>query len=131
MGDWTVETWSRVRHGRVRAIEVVRGGGIAGGDVIVVEEEKIPVREPVRAYAEMLGVDPLTLASEGVAVLAVDPSKAEEIVERMRELGYRDASIIGEVRSSERHRGIVLLRSVTGGVRILEPPSGEIVPRIC
>jgi len=40
MGDWTVETWSRVRHGRVRAIEVVRGGGKAGGDVIVVEEDR-------------------------------------------------------------------------------------------
>ncbi len=101
------------------------------GTVIVVEEEKIPVREPVRAYAEMLGVDPLTLASEGVAVLAVDPSKAEEVVEEMHRLGYKQASIIGEVRRAERHRGIVLLKSVTGGVRILEPPSGEIVPRIC
>ncbi len=103
----------------------------ATGTVIVVEEEKIPLREPVRAYTEMLGVDPLTLASEGVAVLAVAPEKAEEVLKRIHELGYRDATIIGEVRRAERHRGIVLLRSVTGGVRILEPPSGEIVPRIC
>ncbi len=103
----------------------------ATGTVIVVEEERIPVREPVRAYTEMLGVDPLTLASEGVAVLGVAAEKAEEVLQRMHELGYRDAAIIGEVRSAERHRGIVLLKSVTGGVRILEPPSGEIVPRIC
>ncbi len=101
------------------------------GTVIVVDEAEIPVREPVRAYAEMLGVDPLTLASEGVAVLAVDPSKAEEVLQRMHELGYREARIIGEVRSHEKHKGLVLLKSVTGGVRILEPPSGEIVPRIC
>jgi len=33
------ETWSRVRHRRVKAVEVVRGGGIAGGDVIIVEED--------------------------------------------------------------------------------------------
>ncbi len=101
------------------------------GTVIVVEEEKIPIREAVRAYTEMLGVDPLTLASEGVAVLGVEAGKADEVVERMHELGYKYATIIGEVRKAERHKGIVLLKSVTGGLRILEPPSGEIVPRIC
>ncbi|AEM38474.1 hypothetical protein Pyrfu_0605 [Pyrolobus fumarii 1A] len=35
-----MEFWSRVRHRGVKAVEVVRGGGIAGGDVIVVEEDK-------------------------------------------------------------------------------------------
>ncbi|AEM38565.1 hydrogenase expression/formation protein HypE [Pyrolobus fumarii 1A] len=103
----------------------------ATGTVIVIDEEKIPIREPVRAYTEMLGVDPLTLASEGVALLAVDASKAEEVLQRIHELGYKEARIIGEVKKAERHKGIVLLKSVTGGVRILEPPSGEIVPRIC
>ena len=103
------------------------------GTVIVVEEERVPVRPQVREYAEMLGVDPLSLASEGVAVLAVDSGAAEEMVEEMRRLGYREASIVGRVHKPRdpRHAGRVLLRSVTGGVRILEPPSGEIVPRIC
>jgi len=103
------------------------------GTVIVIDEARVPVRPQVKEYAEMLGVDPLSLASEGAAVLAVAPEKAEEIVEFMRSLGYEQASIIGEVYEAKdpRHRGRVLLRSVTGGVRILEPPSGEIVPRIC
>ncbi len=103
------------------------------GTVIVVDESSIPVREQVREYAEMLGVDPLSLASEGVAVLAVDPSVADEILDYMHRLGYREASMVGEVYkpSNPSHAGRVLLRSITGGVRILEPPSGEIVPRIC
>lgn len=101
------------------------------GTVIVIEEEKIPLREPVVAYSEMLGIDPLYLASEGVAVLGVDPGVAEEILAFIRKLGYRDAEIIGEVKKSERYKGFVLYRSAVGGVRILEPPRGELVPRIC
>ena len=99
--------------------------------VIVVEEEKIPLREPVVAYSEMLGIDPLYLASEGVAVLGVDGSMAEEILDFIHSLGYGEAAIIGEVRHSERYKGYVLYRSTVGGVRILEPPRGELVPRIC
>jgi len=101
--------------------------------VIVIREEAVPIRPQVREYAEMLGIDPFSLASEGVAVLAVDHSVAEQVVERMRELGYRDASIVGEVYKPKdpRHSGKVLLKSLTGGVRIMEPPSGELVPRIC
>jgi len=103
----------------------------SSGTVIVVEEDKIPLREPVVSYAEMLGIDPLALASEGVAVLGVDPGAAGEVVEYMRRLGYKHASIIGEARSSEKYKGYVLYRSSVGGVRILEPPRGELVPRIC
>nr|WP_228546723.1 hydrogenase expression/formation protein HypE [Hyperthermus butylicus] len=103
------------------------------GLVIAIDEAKIPVREQVRAYAELLGVDPLALASEGAAVLAVDPLMAEEVVEFMRSLGYEEATIIGEVRvpRQERHRGLVIAKTMAGGFRIVEPPSGELVPRIC
>jgi hydrogenase expression/formation protein HypE len=103
------------------------------GVVIVVDESRIPVREEVRAYAELLGIEPLALASEGVAVLAVDPYAVDDIVEAMRRLGYAEARVVGEVREApeERFRGTVLLRTVAGGFRVLEPPSGELVPRIC
>jgi len=103
------------------------------GTVIVIEEERVPIRPQVKEYAEMLGVDPLSLASEGAAVLAVDPEAAEEVLREMHRLGYREASIVGQVYEARdpAHAGRVLLKSVTGGVRILEPPSGEIVPRIC
>ncbi len=103
------------------------------GTVVVLEEENIPVKPQVREYAEMLGIDPLSLASEGVAVLAVDSSVAEEVLGFIHSLGFREAAIVGRVYKPriEHHRGKVVLRTITGGSRILEPPSGELVPRIC
>jgi len=115
-------------------------GGLAGvlnewssksGYIIVVNEDSIPVREAVKRYTEIIGVDPLYLASEGVAVLSVDSSYVDEILEYMRSLGFGNASIIGEVRASERYKGYVLARTGVGGFRIIEPPHGELVPRIC
>jgi len=96
---------------------------------IIIWEEKVPLRDEVRAYSEMLGVDPFSLASEGIALIAVDSDKAENMVEELRRKGYRNAEIIGEVRKGK--EGYVLVETIRGGLRILEPPIGEIVPRIC
>ncbi len=101
------------------------------GNIIVVEEEKIPVREPVRAYSEMLGVDPLSLACEGRVLLGVEREVAEEVLNYIRNLGYVDAEIIGEVYEPKKHRGLVLEKTIAGGIKVLESPSGEVVPRIC
>ncbi len=103
------------------------------GTVIVLHEDRIPVKKKVRDYAEMLGIDPLSLASEGVAVLAVDEAYGTEILEYIRSKGFEEAEIIGRVYEAKKpeHKGKVLLRTITGGYRILEPPSGELVPRIC
>ncbi len=114
-------------------------GGLAGslnewakktGLVLVVDEERIPVREEVRAFTELLGVDPLTLACEGRALLGVSSESVEEILSFLENRGEAP-SLIGEVHKSKRFEGIVLLKTISGGSRILEPPSGEIVPRIC
>lgn len=103
----------------------------ATGTVIVVDESKIPIKDVVRSYSEMLGIDPLSLACEGVALLGVGADVAGEVLNLIRELGYESAEIIGEVRMSPQYKGTVLLKSVVGGFRILEPPRGELVPRIC
>ena len=42
---------------------------------------------------------------------------------------WKDAEIIGEVR--EDRKGMVLLRTVVGGTRILRKPMGEPIPRVC
>ncbi|MDW8035847.1 MAG: hydrogenase expression/formation protein HypE [Candidatus Korarchaeum sp.] len=101
------------------------------GLVVVVSEDKVPVREDVRAFTELLGVDPFFLACEGRAVLGVESNLAEEILRFIRDLGYSDASIIGEVKRKEGYGGIVVMKTLVGGLRVLEPPSGIIVPRIC
>jgi len=102
-----------------------------GDYVILIEEEKIPIRPPVRKFCEMLGIDPLYLACEGVMVLAVSPEAADEVVQELHSMGFENASIIGEVRSTSRFSKIVVCKTATGGLRIVEPLKSSLVPRIC
>ena len=97
---------------------------------IVIEEERIKVREEVRGVCDLLGFDPYYLANEGKLVALVPQSEAERVLEAMREnpLG-REAMIIG--RTVEENPGRVLLKTGIGGHRLLEPLSGELLPRIC
>lgn len=115
-------------------------GGLAGvlndwasetGLVIVIDENAIPIKPSVKRYAEMLGIDPLYLASEGVVILSVNSSIDNQVVEYMKSLGFENARIIGEVKYSEKFKGIVLAKTSVGGYRIIEPPRGELIPRIC
>ncbi len=99
------------------------------GTSIVVFENEIPMRPEVRTYAEMLGVEPLALASEGQALFVVDPSIEEQALEALRKNGFEEARTIGEVRGGK--KGYVVLKTRVGGLRILEKPIGELVPRIC
>lgn len=99
--------------------------------VIVVDEAEVPVRPAVRSYAELLGLDPLYLASEGAAVIGVGGDVAEEVLKDVQACGFPDAKLVGEVREGGRYAGLVLLKTEVGGHRILEPPTGELVPRIC
>ena len=99
------------------------------GTSVVVYEDRIPMRPEVKTYAEMLGVEPLALASEGQAVFVVDPSIEEEALEELRKAGYEEAASIGEVKGGR--SGYVVLKTKVGGLRILEKPIGELVPRIC
>lgn len=115
-------------------------GGLAGtlnewvsraGLVAIVDEKSIPIAESVKRYSEMLGIDPLYLASEGVAAFSVDSSVAGEFLEYLKSLGAEEAAVIGEFRANEKYRGYVLAKTLVGGYRVIEPPRGEIVPRIC
>jgi len=96
---------------------------------IEVNEIEIPVSQPVRNACELLGLDPLTIGNEGKLVVAVVPQMAERVLEEMRKspLG-KDARIIGRATSRFNR---VILRTEVGGRRILEPPVGDPVPRIC
>jgi hydrogenase expression/formation protein HypE len=97
---------------------------------VMLQEASIPVREPVRAACEFLGLDPLYVANEGRFVAFVAPSGAEQALETVREhpLG-RQACIIGEVVAA--HPGQVRMRSAFGGTRVVSMMSGEQLPRIC
>jgi hydrogenase expression/formation protein HypE len=95
-----------------------------------VEEENIPMRGEVRAACELMGLDPLYLANEGKCVVIAAPEQAASVLGAMQatEAG-RQAAIIGKV--TEKYPGRVILHTVSGGKRLVEPLSGEPLPRIC
>jgi len=99
---------------------------------IRIEEDNIPLSRPVRGAAELLGIDPLYLACEGRAVLVVPEARADKILDGIRKNAQgRQAAIIGEVGSERGRQGELLLATVTGGLRLLEPLTSELLPRIC
>ncbi len=97
---------------------------------IIVSEEKIPLKPEVMAASRMLGIDPYTVANEGKAVIGVRRDKADEMLAVLRgtEEG-KNAEIIGEV--VDKYNGKVILETIVGGRRIMEPPVGDPVPRVC
>jgi len=96
---------------------------------IAVHEESIPIKTGVRVACEMLGIDPLEVGNEGKLVIASIPEKAEEILKVLRNFPIgKDANIIGEASGEFRE---VVLQTAVGGRRIMLPPIGDPVPRIC
>jgi hydrogenase expression/formation protein HypE len=99
---------------------------------LLVEEDLIPLSRPVRAAAGLLGIDPLFLACEGRAVIAAPKDKADAILREVRrDPAGRRAAVIGEVQTKVGRPGELLLRTNSGGLRLLEPLTSELLPRIC
>jgi len=99
---------------------------------LLVEEDKIPLSRPVLAASELLGIDPLYMACEGKAVVIAPKAKAGEFLRLVRShpLG-RKAAVIGEVQDRIGKPGELILQTATGGLRLLEPLTSELLPRIC
>jgi len=96
---------------------------------ILVQEDRIPIREDVKAACEMLGIDPLEVGNEGKILIGVVREKAEEVLLALRETKEgKGAQIIGEATKQFKE---VALETAVGGKRILAPPIGDPVPRIC
>jgi hydrogenase expression/formation protein HypE len=96
---------------------------------ILVVEEKIPLREDVRSACEMLGIDPLEVGNEGKIIIGVVAEKAEEVLTALRDTKEgKKAQIIGEATDQFKE---VALQTVVGGKRVLTPPIGDPIPRIC
>lgn len=97
---------------------------------IEIAEAAIPVKEDIRWASEMLGVDPYSITNEGKVVIAVSRAMAEKTLEAIRRTGRGgDAMIIGE--ATAEHAGEVVMETVVGGRRLMEPPIGDPAPRIC
>ncbi len=99
---------------------------------VVIQEEKVPLSRTIRGATELLGIDPLYLACEGRAVLVVPERSASRILAKIRgdNLG-KNAAVIGQVESAIGKHGELLLQTISGGMRLLEPLTSELLPRIC
>ncbi len=105
---------------------------IAEDSAVAVEldERDLPVRSVVHAACETLGLDPLHVPCEGRLVAIVEELATERLLEAMRaHPNGRDAAIVGRVTDGE--PGRVTLRTTVGGRRLVDLPSGELLPRIC
>lgn len=97
---------------------------------IIVFEEKVPVRDEVKGACEILGLDPMFIANEGVFVAFTSPEVADSVLEVMRSHPFgKNAAIIGEV--VDEHPGVVTVKTIFGARRVLDMISGEQLPRIC
>jgi hydrogenase expression/formation protein HypE len=114
-------------------------GGLAGvlADItestslsIDITEDQVPVSRTARHAAEMLGLDPLTVANEGKVVAVVASQDGERALHALRNhpLG-KSAAVIGQITGAA--PPLVELLTRAGGRRIVQRPYGEELPRIC
>jgi len=124
--------------------DLTRGGlasalhelAMAAGLPVRLSEERIPVSPAVRRGADLLGLDPLHLANEGRMVVVVDSADLEATLAVLEPHG---GAWIGAVEGEQGPAGAaahpagprLLLRTAFGSERVLSPPAGDLLPRIC
>ncbi len=107
---------------------------------IKIYEENIAINPAVSGVCELLGFEAFELANEGTFILAVDSEMADLAVNILKKYN-ENAAIIGEVLEPENRVNSIFANSVAtyrviiqnayGASRFLEPPKGELLPRIC
>ncbi|HEU5218371.1 MAG TPA: hydrogenase expression/formation protein HypE [Gemmatimonadales bacterium] len=97
---------------------------------IVLDESAVPIPGPVAAACEMLGLDPLYVANEGVMLVILPEPHADSALALLRghALGT-DAVRLGRVVPD--HPGMVIMRTAVGGSRVVDMLPGDQLPRIC
>ncbi|MGA2764655.1 MAG: hydrogenase expression/formation protein HypE [Spirochaetia bacterium] len=97
---------------------------------IQVEEDDFPVDQDVKAVCDLLGLNPLEIANEGVFVAFVSGDASEKALAALRAspLGAR-AQRVGKVTAEAAGR-VTMVTSI-GGRRLLDFPRGLLLPRIC
>ena len=97
---------------------------------VLLDESAITVPPAVAAACEMLGLDPLYVANEGVLVAFVAPEAAREALAALRShpLGSQ-ATIAG--RAATDNPGLVVYCTRIGSRRVVDMLPGDQLPRIC
>jgi hydrogenase expression/formation protein HypE len=96
---------------------------------ILLEDGKIPLSASTNSISEMLGIEPMNLACEGRMLLVCSQNTTDKILKEWKKLPEgKGAAVIGTVTEDE---GRVVMKTVTGGTRLVDVPLGELLPRIC
>lgn len=127
---------------KVRNIHVLRDptrGGVSGtlneiasaaNVAIELDEVALPIPEAVLSASEMLGLDPLYVANEGIILVIAPENHTADILSVMHMFPEgKDATVIGKV--CAKGNAIVKMRTTLGSTRIVDMLSGEQLPRIC
>jgi hydrogenase expression/formation protein HypE len=127
--------------GGVRTLRDATRGGVASvlnelaeaSDVgIVADEAAFPMLPPVQAACEMLGLDALYVANEGVAVAIVAPDASDAVLAEAHGVATGEhVAVVGEVTTYEGPGPRVHLRTGLGATRPLIMLTGDQLPRIC
>ncbi len=96
----------------------------------LIDQRSLPLEPQVEGACEMLGLDPLYVANEGIFLAVVKQATANALLRVLQqdEKGQR-AAIIGEV--TREQGGQVILKSRIGGKRLVGYLTGDQLPRIC
>jgi hydrogenase expression/formation protein HypE len=97
---------------------------------VTIYESRLPVQKQVAAVCEILGLDPLYVANEGVFIVIVDEAAGDAVLDFIKKHPKgKNAACIGEF--THEHPKKVVMKSAVGGNRIVTPLLGEQLPRIC
>ena len=106
--------------------EIARDGGLG----IDIAEKYLPIDEQVSGACEILGLDPVYVANEGVFISIVDKKIADAYLAKLKNMEQgQHAAIIGEVVTA--HPKQVVMTSKIGGRRVVSMLAGDQLPRIC
>lgn len=93
------------------------------------DETLVPIKQEVRSLCDILGIDPLNMSNEGMAVMAVDQEYTERVLSALSDFKTtQNAQVVGKVNAGTPR---VVMKTQIGGRKIVQVPYGEPVPRVC
>ncbi len=123
----------------VRAMRDATRGGVAAvlhewaeasNRTLAVDQAGFPLTEALRGASELLGIDPLYFAGEGVFLLAVQEGFADAAISILRNHpSTRLARRVGRVETQQSYP--VTIRRGLGAAQPLDEPLAALLPRIC
>jgi hydrogenase expression/formation protein HypE len=115
------------RGGVATVLKEIAQSSEIGIDVV---QRDFPMDEQVASACELLGLDPLYVANEGLFIAFVSESEADAVLTKLQQdENGMNARVIGSVVAE--HLRQVIMESAIGGKRVISMLPGEQLPRIC